>query len=254
MVKDVVTLEKGRKLTDATSLMKKNRISRVVVTDNGNLYGILTKTDIVRHMGSLSHGSVLPSTLRVSSVASSELVTIESDASLKEAAKLLYNKGISSLPVVDDGQLKGILTTTDLARTLRDSQQPIEDIVTKPYPVGPEDRVVHARRVMLDNDVDRVVVLEEGRIVGILTERDVGAALEAFKKDADRYQSSRIRQLKIGDVMTRDVVSLDISARVGDFCKLLLDKRISGVPVTREGKLVGMVTKKELPKVLLKGS
>jgi CBS domain-containing protein len=254
MTTGVITLEKGRKLTDATTMMKKNHVSRVVVTADGKIYGIITYNDIVRHMGAQSRGNVLPTSLRVSSIAKTDLTTIESGASLREAAKLLYKRGISSLPVVDDGELIGIITTTDLAKALLDSDEGIEDIVTKPYPVAPEDRIVHARRIMLDNDADRVVVLEDGEIKGILTERDVGEALEAFKKDADKYQYSRIRQFMVKDVMTRDVATLDISARVGDVCKLMYNKRFSGIPITKEGKLMGMVTKKELPKVLLQGS
>jgi CBS domain-containing protein len=254
MTEGVVTLEKSRKLTDATTSMKKNRISRVVVTDGGRVYGIVTKNDIVKYMGAQSKGNVLPTTLRLSSLAKTDLVTIEGSASLKAAAKLLYKHGISALPVMDDGKLTGIITTTDIARTLLDSEEGIEDIVTRPYVVAPEDRIVHARRIMLDKDVDRVVVQENGEIQGILTVRDVWEALESFKKDADKYQYSRIRQFMVKDAMTRGVATLDISATVGDVCRLMVEKRFSGIPVTRQGKLAGMVTKKELPKVFLRGS
>ncbi|MCS7118555.1 MAG: CBS domain-containing protein [Archaeoglobaceae archaeon] len=61
--------------------------------------------------------------------------------------------------------------------------------------------------------------------------------------------------MKIGDVMTKNVVMVDYATKVRDACKIMGEKRIGSVIVTREGKPVGIFTERDLlSKVLLKGS
>lgn len=163
----------------------------------------------------------------------------------------MQNK-ISSLPVIDGGQLTGIVTTTDLLHVLKDCEEKVGSVVrTNVITVFPTDRIVHARRLMLDNEISGVVVVEEGEVVGMLTERDLMRALGRFKKLADRYQHRRIRNMLVGDVMTQDVKTLEVDATIGEAAKLMLENSISGIPVTEKGKLVGMVTKADLVELLV---
>lgn len=80
MTRNVITIDKNRKLSDAMKLMEKNRISRVVVTDSGNLCGIVTEKDIVKTLGSSKTRKVLPSTLHVSAAMRSTLIAVRQDA------------------------------------------------------------------------------------------------------------------------------------------------------------------------------
>ncbi len=251
MTEEVVTIHKDRKLSDALDLMEKNRVSRLLVVNGDELAGIITERDILDTLGSGKHSNMLPSRLHVSSAMSKNLITITKDIDIKEAARVMLEKNIRSLPVVNP-TLEGIVTTTDLLKPLTDSSVPVKDIMKSPViTVSPTDRAVHARRLMLDNNVGRLVVVEDFKIVGILTQRQLGRAMAAFKKSADRLQANRIRNLLVEDVMTQSVTTISEDATAGEAAKLMLEKGFSGLPVVREETLVGIVTKKDLVKLHL---
>ena len=245
-----ITIDKDRKLSDAIELMEKNNVANLVVIDEGKTIGMVTEKDITRELGSGKHGKMLATSLHVSSAMSSEPITISKDADIKEAAEKILKNHISSLPVVGNGELVGIINTTDLIRPLQNSDAPIKQVMSKHVvTVLPSDRVVHARRLMLDNDISRVVVVEGDSIVGIVTEKDTVKALFAFKKYADNKQFSRIRNLLVEDIMKQNIITLDEDSKAGEAAKLMLENNISGLPIIRNGELVGIVTKTDLMKL-----
>lgn len=249
MSKKVVTVGKNQKMTDATTKMKKARISRVVVIDDGALYGILTKKDVARHLGSAKHGNRVPTSLHVSTVCITNPITIDMDASLSAAAKLMVKKGISSLVVMEASDIKGIITSTDIAKSLKGSQEQVSTIMGAVQRISPTDSIAHGRRVMMDNNVDRVMVVEKGQVVGILTQKDVATALETLKKRINKNMD-QIMKISVEEIMTRDVFTLDSNCKVGEVCTAMVKRGISGVPIMDGGKLSGMVTKMEVLKIL----
>lgn len=252
MTRDLVTIDKNRKLSDVLTLMEKCRVSRVVVTNSGKACGIVTEKDIAEHLGTSRHGKTLPSSLHVSTAMSTDLITIKGGADVRDGVELMLEKGISSLLVVNGSEPVGIITKTDILRCLTDSEKPLGEIMKKdPITVPPNKRIVHARRLMLDRHVSRVIVAEEGRAVGVMTERDAAKALYAFRKTADKQQYNRVRNLLVGDVMTQDVFCMGTSDTAGEAAKAMLGKRFSGIPIVEGEKLVGIVTKTDLMKLLL---
>jgi CBS domain-containing protein len=251
MSRELITIDKNRALSDAYRLMEKKNISKIVVTSDGLLCGILTLKDVMRHIGSSKHGNILPSSLHVSTAMTANPLTIEEDRSIKDAAELMLDQGISSLPVVHGGELVGIITKTDLIRALKSSKVKVRRIMTEDIEfVAPEDRVVHARRLMLDKNIGRLLVIDGGRLVGILTEKDAAKALSAFRKTADRFQHRRIRNLIVGDIMTQNVRTLGDEATVGEAAKMMLDYDFSGIPIVREAQIMGIVTKTDIIRIL----
>jgi CBS domain-containing protein len=251
MTKKVISVAKNRKLSDAINLMEKKRISRVVVTSDGELCGMLTEKDIAEHIGSARHGKSAPSSLHISTAMNSSFISIESGASTEKAAKTMLKQGISSLPVLNDGRLVGIVTKTDIVRTLNSCDSKLEDIMkTDVTTISPDDRIVHARRLMLDEKIGRVVAVEEGSIVGILTGMGATRALYAFKQATDKGHATRIRNIIVKEAMTPKVITLDIKAKVKDAIKIMKKNKFSGIPLTREGRLAGIVTKTDMLKIV----
>jgi CBS domain-containing protein len=251
MTNKVISVAKNRALSDAVNLMEKKRISRVVVTSDGELCGMLTEKDVTDHIGSSRHGKSSPSSLHVSTAMNPSIISIESDAPVEKAAKTMLKRGISSLPVLSDGKLAGIVTKTDIVKTLADCEESLEEIMkTSVTTVSPNDRIVHARRLMLDKKIGRVVAVDDGSIVGILTGGGAARALYAFKQATDKGHASRIRNLIVKEAMTPKVITLDIKAKVKDAIKIMKKNRFSGIPLTREGKLAGMVTKTDMLKIV----
>lgn len=250
LTKKVISVDKNRKLSDAINLMEKKRISMVVVTTGGELCGILTEKDIADHIGTLRHGDTSPSSLHISTAMKCPVISVGRDVSVKMAAETMLKEGISSLPIIEEKELIGIVTKTDIVKTLKGSEEKLENIMRRGIvTVSENDRIVHARRLMMDKGIGRVVVVDEGRIVGILTERRATRAIFVFKQVTEKRQSSRIRNIMVKDAMTFPVMTLDASATVKDALEIMLKNKFSGMPVTSKGKLAGIVTKTDMLRI-----
>ena len=109
-------------VVEARQLMLAKRIRHLLVTDGPTLVGIVTDRDIRLNLPSPATSlsvweiNYLLARLTVGAVMSKNVVTIGSGAEAREAARLLLDYRIGALPVVDRGQLVGIITETDLLR------------------------------------------------------------------------------------------------------------------------------------------
>jgi CBS domain-containing membrane protein len=122
MTSDVTTLKRNEKLTMADDIMQLGRIRHLPVIDDDDkdkLIGIVSQRDLLRGalaqaLGYGEHGrrKVLD-TLLVKEVMATEVITTSPDALLADAARLLAERKIGCLPVLDNGRLVGILTEGD---------------------------------------------------------------------------------------------------------------------------------------------
>ncbi len=249
MTKNVITIDKDRNIVDALRLMLKHNISRLPVTENKKLVGIITERDIAIKLCK-PYGHISTSHIYVSSLMTKNVITIEKDASVEEAARVMIEKNISGLPVVDNnGDLVGIITKTDMLKICRKSRRKVKEIMTRDVVlVSPYTRVIHLRRLLIEKDISRVIVTDRGKIVGIVTERDVAEALGTFRKIVEHYhQDERIKHFYAEQIMTADPITINQNDTIANACKLMLDNRISGLPVIDDEKrLVGIVTKTDV--------
>jgi CBS domain-containing protein len=113
MVKEVITVDEGSNVKEAADVMNKFEIGCLIVTKNGKAVGILTERDLLKRVVGEAKN---PKKLKVSAIMSKPIVVVEPEMDLEEAAKLMFKMKIKKLPVVEGGQLKGLVTLTDLAR------------------------------------------------------------------------------------------------------------------------------------------
>jgi CBS domain-containing protein len=105
--------------------------------------------------------------------------TIAADAPVVEAARLLASRNVGSLPVVDDESLVGMITDRDLvlnvlAKDVDPHSTTVASVCTQdPVVVAPEDSLDEALRRMASQQVRRLPVVDEERLVGILAQADV---------------------------------------------------------------------------------
>ncbi len=117
-----VTAPPTMPVVEARQLMLAKRIRHLLVTDGPTLVGIVTDRDIRLNLPSPATSlsvweiNYLLARMTVDSVMSKDVVTTESDREAWEAAQVLLDRKIGALPVVDRGQLVGIITETDLLR------------------------------------------------------------------------------------------------------------------------------------------
>ena len=120
MTKEVTTLKRNDQLSLANDIMQLGRVRHLpVLEDDGRLAGILSQRDLFR--GALAHAlgcgqhaqRKMLDSLLVKEVMSSDVMTTSPDTPLVEAARILLERKIGCLPVVEGGQLVGILTEAD---------------------------------------------------------------------------------------------------------------------------------------------
>lgn len=120
MVKEIATLDVNDELSLANDIMRLGRIRHLPVVDGGRLAGIISERDLFRSSlaQALGYGSQasrdLMKTLRIKDIMVKEVITISSDAKLCEAVRLMMDKKIGCLPVVEGDHLVGLITETDI--------------------------------------------------------------------------------------------------------------------------------------------
>lgn len=171
----------------AARIMLENKITALPVVENNRLVGILTNSDILRFL--LDAYEELRKTIYIKNYMTDEVVSIEKSTSLLEAHRLMGTKRIRSLPVIEDGQLVGIVTRTDLMSSdpsrmvsrnnqelsLKILTQDVEKLMTSPvYTISPNAEINVAARLMLEHKIHVLpVVDDEKKVVGIITESDL---------------------------------------------------------------------------------
>jgi CBS domain-containing protein len=119
----------------------------------------------------------------VRSVMAKPVITVDKGNSVYEAAKLMSEKSIGSIVVLEKGKPVGIATERDMlervvAKGLNPSKVKIEEIMSRNLiTISGKTPIINAIRVMEKNKVRRLIVMEKGKLVGIVTQRDLLRAL-----------------------------------------------------------------------------
>lgn len=125
MTKHVITLKTTDNLETAESLFKKYHIRHIPVCSGSKLIGMLSYTDLLRisfadavYEDEDTVDSMVYNMFSIEQVMAKNLVSVSSTTIVKEVAELLSKREFHAIPVVDDGKLVGIITTTDLINFL----------------------------------------------------------------------------------------------------------------------------------------
>jgi CBS domain-containing protein len=114
MVRNIKTVRTDDSVHEAVLKMNKFMIGSVIVTNNGRPVGIITERNVLDRI-------VVPrldaGTVRAKDIMSSPLVTVDIYTTIDEAAKIMANKKIKKLPVVDGEKVIGVVSTSDIVRS-----------------------------------------------------------------------------------------------------------------------------------------
>ncbi len=178
-------LTSSSSITEAARLMLENNLKALPVMEDGKPIGIVTVDRIAE-----AAQPVLQKTL-VRDVMTKDPVTVKANDTIGKAISLMREMGISRLPVVERGALRGIVTVHDIvekvikpreratrgetigekARTLSNK---VSEIMSKPViTTSPREPVIRALQKMSSNDVSCLVVVDDGSVEGIITMMDV---------------------------------------------------------------------------------
>lgn len=113
--------------------------------------------------------------------------------------------------------------------------------------VSPETPILEARRLMLDKRIRHLLVTEDDRLVGIVTDRDIRLNLPSRATSLSVWEINHLLlKLTVDEVMTRGVITIGPDREARDAAQLMLDHAIGALPVTDGGTLMGIVTETDV--------
>jgi CBS domain-containing protein len=146
--------------------------------------------------------------MRVSEIMTEAAVTDQADDTLAEAASKMWQQQTGSLLVMDGDELLGIITERDVLRVVAEGRSVddtlVSDVMTKDVvTVNPGVSLREAAAIMTERWIRHLPVVERGRVVGILSQRDLAGVLagalnepDALEQLVDASQLARDRRLK----------------------------------------------------------
>jgi CBS domain-containing protein len=303
MHREVATLHPDSPITAVVELLLDKDFTAVpVVDDQDKVVGMVSDNDLLMRGGmkvtiSLKratdldyvrglHDSLENPHHKVSQVMMRQVVTITPDAILARAARLMIEKHLKRLPVVDsDGKLVGILGRLDILNTIAavhlpqwhpeahpvGEQATVAEVMTREVPTVHDSAIVEEIfELLVSSSHKRVVVVDDKRqVVGIIADSDLISRVSreswpgimevliskvpigTVSSEARRHiQKLRARSAK--EFMTRDVITVRDKMPVASALALSAEKRVKRLPVVNaEGELVGIVGRTEMMRALL---
>ncbi len=224
-------------LADAATLMVKAGISSVIVLDGGRLAGILTERDMLHAMH--RHDSLRRP---VREFMTAPVRTVRSDTHIREAYRIAARLGIRHL-VVTNGtdHLLGVISETDFRRHFGldyfRQMNTVDGLMERVFPrLPPDARLGTAVETMERSRATCVVVVDDDRPVGIVTERDVVRLYLAEANDP-----------VLAEVMTHPLCSIRPETPVAEAAAQMLEQRIRHLTVVdSDSRLVGLLSEHSL--------
>lgn len=268
---EVILIHENEQVNHARNLMLKHGLSRIIVVDREeNPVGMVTEKDLIRKLR--GNGPAWKSrpidSIAIRRVMSNGLITIDAGSDLKDAVELMIKNKISSVPVVDEEGLAGIITKTDLMKFYASKFQnrwKVSNLMTKDVvTVNENHTITHVINVMEEHNIDGVVVMFDNEIAGVITPANIsfaqvddpetGVSIERVYfvrqgvEGEDKRKARDISMLTAEDIMNEDFVKISPNEDATEAAKLMNDSEISHIPVVENENLVGIITRTDIIK------
>ncbi len=253
MASPVKTIDKDQPVSTALDMMIKLGVSALPVTEEGHLVGLVTELDLVDRLGSVRSGRLTPTNIHVSSVMEWAPETVNPKIDIVEAAKLLVNRRERALIVTEGDEIIGILTNTHFVKQCQDIDKLFVRNLTieKPVAVFLTERVIHARKLLLEKELPGLPVVDEGNVIGLVTKKSLAIGFAAFRRETPaKYQDSRLRDFLVENIFTRTELTTQLNMPVGEAAKLLLKEHQHLLPVIKDNSLHGILIRRSLVKLV----
>lgn len=267
--KEVISIPPTKSIKEAAEMMIEHEFRRLPVTHPGSnkLLGIVTAMDILDFLGGGSkfdiiekkHDDNFLSAINdsVKEIMTRDVISISPKYSIKESVNVMTENGIGSLPIVDkEGKVVGIVTERDFALALAGSlsNETVGDIMVKDVITTTLGTPIEScSKIMVRNNLRRIPVVEEDKLVGIVTSTDIVRFFGDKEMFASMTSTSGLDVLKrqISDIVKPNISVTESYVKLGDLCDLLAEKNIGGVPVVDNDKLVGIITERDILNTVL---
>ena len=262
-----ITILKNSTISDVIKKLLESKLSRLIVIESGKPIGIITEKDIGLFLFSETTKQGLDD-IPISKIMK-PIVFVNEELTPKESAKMMLEKGVSSLTVGSEDNIKGIFTKTDLVKYYlkNPSDKKVVDYMTHEniytHSAAPLFKVV---KKMLEKKVSRIIVKDQNEEpVGIVSFRDlfrISVELGSEEDDSGFTISDQIRkgflsEEGFGDislareVMTKGIISIKFNESLTKACELILKNNISGLVVLDgNGSIAGIISKTDIVRAI----
>ena len=251
MTNEIIVVDKDVELNYVLKLMKKHNITKIPVLEEKKLVGLITDNIIAKKLGAIRTKGVPPSRLHASSVTDKEVDIVSPDDKISDILKKVGEPGPTILTVIENGELVGVVTKADLLPLVNSNKQ-LKDVMTqKLITVSPEDRIIHARRQMINENVARIPVCENGKLIGMISDNEIVFALARIKSSVPLgREKHQLEELLVKDAMKSPAIWARPNISCSDGAKLMMKHHVGALPLIEEDKLIGIVTRTDLIKTV----
>jgi len=238
MNKEVVVVSPDEIVIAAANIMSDEKISCIVVMDQGNIAGIVTETDVLRRVS--INGKDFYRT-KLSQIMSSPVESVPSDISVLEASKIMGVRRIKRLLILKENKLVGIVTQTDLVKALtsyglwRDVSEIMSQNIAS---VQMHASVTEAAKIMTARGISCIIVMDGDDVAGILTEKDMLGRVVALQRDPVNT--------RMEEVMSSPVTTTLSTFSVFSASKLMEEMNIRRLVVMKDKRLCGLLTQTDI--------
>ncbi len=237
MSKEIATINPEASMKEAATVMGDKHVGSLIVTKYNTPVGIVTERDLLTKV--LARGKDLKEE-RVEGAMSYPLVTICLTAKIKEAARAMIKKK-GRLAVFDCGNLVGLVTASDLIRSLPEvpeTETKVDDFMTKQVVTAEEKETMsEIVKTMGEQRIGSVIVTRKAEPFGIFTERDLLTTVLALGKPLTT---------RVGDHVSSPLITIPEGTSIHDAAIAMTMKHIRRLPITSGKKLTGIITARDL--------
>ena len=128
----------------------------------------------------------------------------------------------------------------------------VRDLMTaKPITVAPGSPRLEARQRMVEERIRHLVVVEDGRVAGIVTDRDIRLNLPSPATSLSVWEINfLLARLTVGNVMTSTVLVVEPDRPVAEAARIMIDHKIGALPIVDDGQLVGILTESDFVRAM----
>ncbi len=262
--KDVITVPPTTTIMGAVRTMVGYGCRRVPVADAGTkrLKGICTVIDVIDFLGGGEKRGIIDRVYDgnmivaingpITEIMEDDVATVGTDASLEDAIRIMIDRTVGGVPVIDPaGIIAGIVTERDLVRLMGDSVSglKVDGIMSKRVTTAPPDMSIEAAaKTMISSGFRRLPVVADNYVCGIITATDIMRYLgngEAFKKLVTGNVNEAF-SAPIGSIMNGDIVTIGPDLELSETARIMSQNKIGSLPVISGQALVGIVTERDI--------
>lgn len=266
MTKSPITISQYESLGDAKWLMNTRNLRTLPVVEGDKLIGVITRRDLLKNdfsnidLYDESNHFNNPNFENVGQIMTREIDCLNEDSALKQAVQLILGKKYNALPIINNqNELTGLLSTPDLFEFLLSNEEltgvskPVKTIMTKTLiTLPPNAPLIQASELMEEKRIRSIPILENGKLIGIVTRTDVLRALPAFAvSKAGTSSAGPIANTPLRYIMTSKPITVYVNSPIKEAAQLMLSYKIHSLPILDEHNLVGIITESDLFQIIL---